>query len=950
MSEKQSASSTTAVPDLQKQTIRIFGARTHNLKDVDVEIPRDQLVVITGRSGSGKSSLAFDTLYAEGQRQYIESLSIYSRQFFNQLPRADVDLIEGLQPTLCLDQHHQTASRRSTVGTVTEIYQFLRVLMARVGEIHCFECGQPIRQQTPQQIRDAMLNLPERTKIMILAPMVSQQTGMHQDVFSKIRRERLVRVRVDGELYDIEQLPEVFGRKKHSIEAVTDRIIIREGIDSRLLESIDNAIRISRDGQVICCWLPPADDPESTGQWKEKLFSTRYACPDCDINYAEVQPRSFSFNSPFGACKKCEGLGSFLQFAPEVIVDRTLSIDEGAVTAWKDLPAASLKKNITELKPILEHLNASTSMRLDEMPPSSWETFLHGREKGRLGLVAILQKELATTLSESRQMLLEQMQDEIVCVQCNGSRVSQQARAIYLGGKHIGEIVKLSIAEAQTFFSELNLKGDAERIAGPLLSEIQHRLKFLQTVGVGYLTLGRSGNTLSGGEHQRVRLATSIGSGVTSVCFVLDEPSIGLHQRDNDRLISAIRSLQQAGNSVIVVEHDEAMIRAADHLIDMGPGAGKDGGTVVAEGSPDSIARQPESLTGRYLSGEISIETPSSRRAVSPERMIRIKGAAGHNLKSIDVQIPLGVFCCVTGVSGSGKSTLINQTLAPAIARQLELVAPTPMPFASLDGVEQIDKLIMVDQKPIGRSSRACPATYTGVFDQFRRLFAATKMAKQRGYGIGRFSFNSKTGWCPDCQGHGVRKMVMNFMPDIFVTCETCGGKRFNLQTLQVRFGELTIADVLNMTIAQALQYFSGFSKIVGVLQSLSDVGLGYLLLGQSSMTLSGGEAQRIKLATELARTETGNTLYILDEPTTGLHFEDIRVLIGVLNQLVDKGNSMIVIEHNLDMIRCADWVIDLGPEGGGGGGELLGSGTPEAIANLDRSQTGRYLELAERR
>ena len=792
-----------------------------------------------------------------------------------------------------------------------------------------------------------MMSLPERTKIMVLAPMVLEQTGMHQDVFTKIRRERLVRVRVDGELYDIEQLPELFGRTRHSIEAVADRIIVRDGIDSRLLEAIDNAVRLSRDAQVICSWLLPEGAPESSGQWNEKLFSTRYACPACDINYSEVQPRSFSFNSPLGACEKCDGLGSFVQFDPTMILDPSRSIDDGAVLAWKDAGKSKIKSNLAALMPILNELDWPTTAALDEMSAEQMETFLHSREKGRLGLSILLQKELATTSSESRQEELERMQAEIVCGECGGSRVSRQARAIYLGGKHIGEIVELSIDDACLFFDGLVLEGDAKLIAKPLLREIQHRLSFLQKVGVGYLTLGRAGNTLSGGEYQRVRLATSIGSGVTSVCFVLDEPSIGLHQRDNNRLIHAIRDLQKSGNSVIVVEHDEAMIRTADHVIDMGPGSGQQGGTVVAEGTPEQVASNIESLTGDYLSGRSRIETPPQRRPVSLDKMIRLSGATGHNLKSVDVEIPLGVFCAITGASGSGKSTLINHTLAPAIARHLDLLATTPMPHVSLNGVEQIDKLIMVDQKPIGRSSRACPATYTGVFDEFRRMFAATKMAKQRGYGIGRFSFNTKTGWCPDCQGHGVRKMTMNFMPDIYVTCETCDGKRFNLQTLQVRFGEFTIADVLNMTIDQAIKYFDGFSKIVGILQSLADVGLGYLLLGQSSMTLSGGEAQRIKMATELARPGTGNTMYILDEPTTGLHFDDIRVLIGVLNRLVDKGNSMIVIEHNLDVVRSADWVIDLGPDGGSCGGQFMGAGTPEQIAQIEASHTGRYLAEA---
>ncbi len=924
--------------------IRINGARTHNLKDIDVEIPRDKIVVVTGRSGSGKSSLAFDTLYAEGQRQYIESLSLYSRQFFHQLPHADVDLIEGIQPTLCLDQSHQSFNRRSTVGTVTEIYDYLRVLMARVGEIHCYGCGQPIRQQTPQQIRDTLLNLPERTKVMILSPLVSRQPGLHQEVLKKIRRERLVRVRINGEIHDIDQVPTLASTAKYSIEAIADRIIIRDGISSRLLESIDNAVRISGNGQVSCCWIIPTGDSGTSGQWQEKLFSTRYACPDCDICYTEVQPRTFSFNSPLGACEHCSGLGKFVQFDPTRIVDRNHSVAGGAIKAWRGLTNAAFKNSIAAITPVLEPMGFTSETKLSTLSEKQFDTFLNSREKGRLGLSVLLQKELATTPSEQREIELEQMQSEITCGECLGSRVSRTARSVFLQEKHIGQIVDLSIDHARSFFDNVQLDGDRAVIASSLLKEISHRLKFLQKVGVGYLTLSRAADSLSGGEHQRVRLATSIGTGVTNVCFVLDEPSIGLHQHDNDRLIGAIVDLKTSGNSVIVVEHDEAMIRSADHVIDMGPGAGRHGGEVVAQGSPDDIANDPLSLTGQYLAGIKTVEFPLVRRTLFPDRMIKITGASGHNLKSIDVEVPLGVLCCVTGVSGSGKSTLINHTLAPAIARNLELVTRSPEPFVSLTGIDKIDKLVLVDQKPIGRTPRACPATYSGVFDEFRRLFAATKMAKQRGFGVGRFSFNTKSGWCPDCQGHGVRRMSMNFMPDLYVTCESCHGRRFNLQTLQVRFGELTIADILNLTIDQAVERFDGFSKIRRILQSLSDVGLGYLLLGQSSNTLSGGEAQRVKLATELARADTGNTLYILDEPTTGLHFDDIRVLIDVLNRLVDKGNSMIIIEHNLELIKCADWLIDLGPGGGIGGGQLVGCGTPEQMAENEHSLTGKCL------
>ena len=931
------------------------------MKNIDVEIPRGQLVVITGRSGSGKSSLAIDTLYAEGQRQYVESLSIYSRQFFDQLPRPDVDLIEGLQPTLCLDQSHYSSNRRSTVGTITQVYDFLRVLLARTGEIHCHQCDQPIRQQSPQQIRDALLKFPDRTKIMILAPMVTQQAGAQKDVLKTIRRERLVRVRVDQQIHDIDQVPEIQPGTKHSIEAITDRIIIREGIESRLLEAIDNAVRISTGGQVICCWLKPNEPNEPTEDqasdrqsskstssghdgWQEKLYSTQYSCPDCDINYAEVEPRIFSFNSPLGACQVCAGLGQLIQFDADLILDRALSIQSGAIKPWAQQTKSSVAKKIKSLQPILKHIGFDDATPLSSMTDQQLSEFLNSAEKSRLGLRMILEKELATASSEERIDELENLQTENRCDACCGSRVSEQARAVYVEGKQVEELVSMSLDQLSDFLKGLELEGDKAIVAEPLIEQIVHRLGFLQKVGVGYLSLGRAANTLSGGEHQRVRLAAAIGTGVTSVCFVLDEPSIGLHQRDNDRLIEAIKDLQESGNSVIVVEHDEAMILAADHVIDMGPGAGRQGGELTAQGTPEEVASDPDSLTGKYLSGSLRIETPAKRRPVDPQRVIKINGASGNNLKSVDVEIPMGLFCCVTGVSGSGKSTLVNHTLAPALKRQLELVAKAPEAHDSITGVDAIDKLIIVDQKPIGRTSRGCPATFTGLFDEIRKLFAATKLAKQRGFSAARFSFNSKTGWCPDCRGQGVERVAMNFMPDIFVTCESCQGKRFNLQTLQVRFGDYSISDVLEMTIDEALEYFDGFSKIKQTLQSLADVGLGYLKLGQPATTLSGGEAQRIKLATELARSETGNTLYILDEPTTGLHFADIAELVVVMNRLVEKGNSLLVIEHNLDVIRCADWVIDLGPEGGAGGGTLVGAGTPETLAENPQSHTGRYL------
>ena len=926
------------------KSIQIIGARTHNLKNIDVEIPRDQVVVITGLSGSGKSSLAFDTLYAEGQRQYVESLSIFSRQFFNQIPKADVDQVIGLQPTLCLDQSHHSSNRRSTVGTITEIYDYLRLLFARVGDIHCYQCGQAIKQQTPQQIRDRLLELPERTKVMILAPLVKEQTGGTPETIKKIRRERLVRARVNGVVHDIDQLPTLHEGQAWTIEAVTDRIIIRDGIESRLLESIDNAIRLNGEGSIVCSCLKPGDGTSNPDTWEDLSFSTRYSCPDCEICYSEVQPRSFSFNSPFGACSKCSGLGHLIQFDPTLVINRSLSVKDGAILPWSGLTKAKARKFQTALEPILDANGCDLGMELESFSSSQFEHFFYSVDKERLGLQAILQKELATTSSEDRQFELESYISDVVCHQCLGSRVSRQARSVLINGQHIGDLVNLPLGELTEFFNAVDFKDERKLAASVLITEIVHRLDFLQKVGIGYLTLGRSAVTLSGGEHQRVRLASSIGTGITNACFILDEPSIGLHQHDNDRLIGAITRLKDSGNSVIVVEHDETMIRAADYVIDMGPKAGPGGGRVVAAGSAQEVMKNGVGLTAQYLLGEREVGDVSSRREINADKCIRLLNATGNNLKAVNVNVPLGVLCCVSGVSGSGKSTLINQTFAPAISRELDQGGDLPLPFERLEGVDQVSRLVMVDQKPIGKTPRACPATFTGLMSELRRMFAATKAAKRLGYGPGRFSFNTRAGWCPDCQGQGIRRLDMNFMPDIFVTCDGCEGKRFNVQTLQVRFGELTIADVLDLTVDQAKLRFEGFSKLSMILECLSNVGLGYLKLGQASSTLSGGEAQRVKLATELSKSSANGQLYVLDEPTTGLHFEDIRLLMVAINRLVDRGNSMVVIEHNIDVLRCADWMIDMGPGGGVAGGEVVAWGTPEQVAENPDSLTGRYL------
>lgn len=937
----QKADSHGAISD---KSVQIIGARTHNLKNISVEIPRDQVVVITGLSGSGKSSLAFDTLYAEGQRQYVETLSIFSRQFFNQIPKADVDQIVGLQPTLCLDQSHHSSNRRSTVGTITEIYDYLRLLFARVGDIHCYQCGQAIKQQTPQQIRDRLLELPERTKVMILAPLVKGQAGQSSETIKKIRRERLVRARVDGVVHDIDQLPVLLEEQAYYIEAVTDRIIIREGIESRLLESLDNAIRINGEGNLVCSYLKSGDEGSKPNEWVDLGFSTRCSCPVCDICYSEVQPRSFSFNSPFGACDECSGLGQLLQFDPTLVVNRGLSVWDGAVLPWVDLTKSKARKLHAAIEPLLVSIGCELTTRLDSLAASKFNQFFYSVEKGRLGLQALLQKELATTSSEERQLELESYVSDITCHHCLGSRVSKQARSVLINGQHIGELVKLSLDRLKEFFNDVHFEGEREKIASVLIKEILHRLEFLEKVGIGYLTLGRSAATLSGGEHQRVRLASSIGTGITNACFILDEPSIGLHQHDNDRLINAVAKLKDSGNSVIIVEHDEAMIRSADYVIDMGPGAGPYGGRVVASGTAEEVIGKGKGVTAQYLAGKRQVGGFSNRRKTTPDKCIQLFNASGNNLRSVDVNIPLGVLCCISGVSGSGKSTLINQTFAPAISRELDQGGCLPLPFERLEGVGQVRRLVMVDQKPIGKTPRACPATFTGLMSELRRMFAATKMAKRLGYSSGRFSFNTRAGWCPDCQGQGIRRMDMNFMPDIFVTCDGCDGRRFNVQTLQVRFGELTIADVLDLTVDQAKLKFEGFFKLSTTLECLSDVGLGYLKLGQASNTLSGGEAQRLRLAKELSKSSSSGQLYVLDEPTTGLHFEDIRLLMVAINRLIDQGNSVVVIEHNIDVLRCADWIVDMGPGGGLAGGQIVAVGTPEQISKNPNSLTGRYI------
>jgi excinuclease ABC subunit A len=926
------------------ECIRIRGARMHNLQNLDVDIPRNRLVVLTGPSGSGKSSLAFDTLYAEGQRQYIESLSVYARQFLNQLERPDVDLIEGLQPTISIDQRAGGHNPRSTVATVTEIYDYLRLLYSRLGEPRCHQCGEPIRQQTPEQILEILLELPSGTRAMILAPLVRGRKGRHEEVFEEIRKAGLLRARVDGEVIDVHEPPELVPQKNHNIEAVIDRIVIREGVGPRLAESIDLAITHG-EGSLLASYEERGKSGEGK-TWRDRLFSTQFACPNCKISFEELEPRTFSFNSPYGACPQCEGLGARVGFDPELVVpDWSLSLSGGAIAPWKNAPKLALQKLIQKLKPFYEKAGLAPNVPLEKLSPKDRETFFYGDNKKFLGLLTLLEKEYVTTTNDQKQRQLESFRGEVVCTACGGARLRPEALAVKIAEKPIHHVTAMTVSAARDFFRQVEFDEEREPIARPLLSEIASRLEFLDKVGLEYLTLDRPAATLSGGELQRVRLASGLGSGLVCACYVLDEPSIGLHPRDNDRLIEALGDLQDRGNTVVVVEHDEAIMRQADWLIDIGPGAGTHGGRIVAQGTPDEVGANPDSLTGKYLSGVEKIPVPAARRRVAKTRSITLEGVTTNNLKNVTVQFPLSVFVCVTGVSGSGKSSLLSETLARALIRRLGGLAPKPGPHTSLRGASQIDKIVEIDQTPIGRTPRSNPATYTGAFDEIRKVFASTREAKQHGYKTGRFSFNVKGGRCEECQGQGQQKIEMNFLPDLYVPCAVCEGKRFNRQTLEIRYKDRSIADVLDMRIDEAAGFFENFPTLTRLVNCLQEVGLGYMTLGQSSNTLSGGEAQRVKLAAELSRVDTGKTLYLLDEPTTGLHFDDIKKLLVVLGRLVDLGNTVIVIEHNLDVLKSADWIIDLGPEGGRRGGEIVATGTPEEIAALPDNHTGRFLK-----
>jgi excinuclease ABC subunit A len=923
------------------EQIRVRGARVHNLKNLDVDIPRDRLVVITGPSGSGKSSLAFDTLHAEGQRQYVESLSVYARQFLDQLQRPDVDLIEGLQPTISIDQGRSAQNPRSTVATITEVYDYLRLLMARTGTQHCYRCGRPIAQQSPEEILDALLALSEGTKAMLMAPLVAGRRGRHPEALDAVRKAGFVRVRVDGEVHELDQVPELEPRKVHDIEAVVDRIILREGVRPRLAESLRLALKHG-EGMAIVSYLPGG---ERGGQWQDRLFSTLSACGACKLSFEPLEPRSFSFNSPYGACPDCQGLGAKEQFDPELVIpEESLSLAGGAIAPWRSTASATARKHQQQLEKFAASTGADLNVPVAELKPVQRRKLWHGDGKKFIGLAILLEKEYATTTRAARQERLATFRGRVVCDACGGARLRPEARACRLRDLAIHEMTALTVGAAREFFGRLTFPAETRPVGKPLVAQIMHRLEYLENVGVEYLTLDRSADTLSGGEMQRVRLATSIGSGLVGICYLLDEPSIGLHPRDNQRLIDALRNLTSQGNTVVVVEHDPAMMRQSDHIIDIGPGAGQHGGRAVAAGTPDEVAENPDSITGGYLSGRLEVAVPAQRRRAAKTRAIELGGATTNNLQNADVRIPLGVLACVTGVSGSGKSSLVIETLAKAVAARLGTYGAKPGAHTSLRGVSQLDRLVVVDQSPIGRTPRSNAATYTGALDEIRKVFAETKESKQRGYRAGRFSFNVKGGRCETCQGNGVQRIEMNFLPDLYVTCPVCRGARYNRQTLSVRYKGHSIADVLDMRIDDAVEFFENFPIIHRLLVSLQEVGLGYLTLGQPSTTLSGGEAQRIKLATELGRAANDSTLYILDEPTTGLHYDDVRQLLVVLNRLVDLGSTVLVIEHNLDVIKSADWIIDLGPEGGAEGGRVVATGTPEEFAAQADNHTGRFL------
>ena len=936
-----------------QENIIVKGARANNLKNIDVTIPRDKLVVVTGVSGSGKSSLAFDTIYAEGQRRYVESLSSYARMFLGQMDKPDVDYIEGLSPAISIDQKTTSKNPRSTVGTVTEIYDYLRLLWARAGTPHCPNCGREIRQQTIDQIIDQVLSLPEGTRIQVMAPVIRGKKGEHAKVFEDAKRSGYVRVRVDGSLYELDEDIKLEKNKKHTIEIIVDRLIIRPDIRQRLTDSVETASKLS--GGLILINLLREE--------KDLSFSQNYACEDCGISMEELTPRMFSFNNPFGACPTCTGLGNQLKADPALIVqDGEKSILDGAIQAsgWNNIRGDGISRMYFDA--LSKKYKFSLTEPWNSLSDEAKNIILYGtkgetlelhydqpRGKGVLkqafeGICNNIERRYKETQSDASRKELEELMSECPCPDCQGRRLRKESLAVTVGEKNIYEFTTLSVEDALTWMDGLTLTEQQMLIADRILKEIRSRLGFLKSVGLGYLTLARSAGTLSGGESQRIRLATQIGSSLMGVLYILDEPSIGLHQRDNDKLLATLKNLRDLGNSLIVVEHDEDTMRSADYLIDIGPGAGVHGGQVVAAGTPAEVMANPDSLTGQYLSGKKKIEVPTVRRPGNG-KVLKVIGAAENNLRHIDVEFPLGTFTVVTGVSGSGKSSLVNEVLFKRLGAELMRMKVRPGKCDRIEGIEQLDKVVNIDQSPIGRTPRSNPATYTGLFNDIRDLFASTQEAKSRGYGQGRFSFNVRGGRCEACSGDGLLKIEMHFLPDIFVPCEVCKGKRYNRETLEVRYKGKNIADVLDMTVDEGVEFFSALPKLKRRLQTLQDVGLGYVKLGQPSTELSGGEAQRVKLATELSKQATGKTIYILDEPTTGLHSDDVRKLLEVLQRLVDAGNTVVVIEHNLDVIKCADHLIDLGPEGGDGGGTIVVTGTPEEVAACPASYTGQYLK-----
>lgn len=937
----------------KKDNITIKGAREHNLKNIDVTLPRDKFVVITGLSGSGKSSLAFDTIYAEGQRRYVESLSAYARQFLGQMKKPEVDYIEGLSPAISIDQKTTKVNPRSTVGTVTEIYDYLRLLYARIGIPHCYNCGKPIAQQTSGQIVDNIYKEEEKTKVQILAPVVKDRKGEHQKMFEDLQKKGFVRVRVDGDILSLDENIDLDKNKKHTVEVVVDRLVIRYDVDfkRRLADSVETALELG-EGLIVVLY-------EKNGEKEEKVFSEHFACTDCNINFEEISPRTFSFNNPHGACPECNGLGSKMEIDTDLVVpDSSLSLEEGAILPWSK---SKNKDNYYHqmLEAVADCYGFSMDIPFDELPKKYQNIVLYGsseridftfRRKGRVhhvkrkfeGVVKRMERLFMDTKSNYMRSYIGQFMSDRKCPACNGTRLRPESRSVTVGDRTISAVVAMPIKESYKFFEELELTEMQHFIGKEILKEIRERLRFLSDVGLDYITLDRSSGTLSGGEAQRIRLATQIGSGLVGVLYILDEPSIGLHQRDNTRLIETLKKLRDIGNTLIVVEHDEETILSADYVVDIGPGAGEHGGRVTASGTPLEIMNNPESITGKYLSRNETIEFPEERTKPNG-KFITVKGARQNNLKNIDVKIPLGVFTCVTGVSGSGKSTLVNDVLYKGLYGEFNRKPITTGKHDEITGVSNIDKVIIIDQSPIGRTPRSNPATYTGVFTYIREIFAETLASKKRGYKPGRFSFNVKGGRCEACSGDGIIKIEMHFLADVYVPCEVCKGKRYNKETLDVRYKGKNIADVLDMTVEEALHFFRNVPRIQKKLQTLDDVGLGYIKLGQPATTLSGGEAQRVKLSKELSRQSTGKTLYILDEPTTGLHFADIKKLLQVLGRLRDSGNTVLVIEHNLDVIKTADYIIDLGPEGGDEGGLVIAEGTPEEVA-LSGTYTGEFL------